>query len=57
MDTNGNIFYTEYEYGYGNYYKHLAEQFLKNKFPKFEIILFDMGCIYDKKTNIKNENF
>lgn len=57
MDTKGNIFYTDYEYGYGNYYKHSAEQFLKNKHPKAEIVLFDMGCIYDTKANIKNGNF
>jgi hypothetical protein len=57
MDTNGQIYYTHFEYGYGNYYLQLAKEYLKNKYPNKNIIVYNIGSFYDKKSIISNGRF
>lgn len=56
IDSEGNRFYSGYTYGYGNYYLHHAENYIKDNLTNnFNII--DCGYFYIKHKDIKNNNF
>ena len=57
MDEEGKVYYTNYQYGYGNSYYYSAKEFIKSTLNIINYKLFDMGCAYYKKSDLKNGNF
>lgn len=56
LDENGGVvFYIGFQYGYGMQYLYEAKKELKRTYKNF--ILIDLGCMYDKKRILKNNEF
>ena len=62
-DKDGRIvFYTGYQYGYGEQYYHEAKKQLEKiidpaGYDRENWVLIDMGCSYDLKRVLKNNEF
>lgn len=48
------IFYSDFEYGYGSQYMATAEETIKEKYKDIDFKCLNFGYMYDTKRNIKN---
>lgn len=51
------LYYTDYEYGYGNQYWKTARDYIEKNLGYYDYMLYDMGSAYFKKSDLKNRNF